>query len=75
MIVYHGFDAYRLTGWKLFIGLFKRPDVAFGGLLHRFNIAFHISRQFGFMVAIHTYPAWADVPSVKAEYERTMRHV
>lgn len=71
--LYRGFDAYRLTGWKVHFSAFPRPWVRPGEHKHRFNVALHVSRQFGFLVAFYTYPAWCDVPSVVWEYERTMK--
>lgn len=67
-----GRDRYRRCGVLFQIALFRRPSAEIGTHAYRFNAELHLSLQRGFVLWLMTHPAWKDVPSVNAEYERTM---
>ena len=69
--IYVGRDFYRNKPFHIIVGLFRRANPPIGQFRFRLTIetGFHPRPN----VSAMTIPAWTEVPSVEAEYWRTMR--
>ncbi|NLS02284.1 hypothetical protein HGP14_02730 [Rhizobium sp. P32RR-XVIII] len=69
--IYAGRDFYRNRPFHVIVGCFKRSAAPMG------EFSFRLMIEVGFdplpSWSLMTIPAWTEVPSVEAEYWRTMR--